>query len=208
MIRRIVQVAAGVALGLIVALLLAPREGRQAGGRMPDPVEVALIPDPFPAPPLALMDPNGDPATLASLRGSVVAVFFGYTHCPDVCPLTLATLGRLQEDEDRAPPLEVVFVSVDPRRDTPERLRAFAEGLPGRILAWTAEADEVRRQANAFGVLVAVPEDGSDPDYLVDHTARTFLVGPGGDVVATLPPMVGQDQAREVIDAVYQRYGR
>ncbi len=202
--RRILQVTAGVTLGLILALAWALREGPDLRpGAAADPVDEALLPDPFPAPPLDLVDPSGAPARLADLRGSVVAVFFGYTHCPDVCPLTLATLGRLQ-DEERDPPLEVVFVSVDPERDTPDRLRTFTGGLPGRIRGWTADEEEVRRQADGYGVRVHRSGDG--PDYLVDHTARTFVVGPGGDVVATLPPMVAPDLARAVVDAVYRRH--
>ncbi len=202
--RRILQVTAGVTLGLILALVWALREGPGIrAGAAPDPVEDALLPAPFPAPPLDLVDPSGDPVRLADLRGSVVAIFFGYTHCPDVCPLTLATLGRLQ-DEDRAPPFEVVFVSVDPERDTPERLRAFTAGLPGRIRGWTSEDEGVRRQADAFGVRVHRSEEAG-PDYLVDHTARTFLVDPEGAVVATLPPMVSPERARAVVDAVYRR---
>jgi len=199
--RRILQVTAGVALGLILALVWALREGPGAG---PEPVDEALLPAPFPAPPLDLVDPSGVRVRLADLRGSVVAIFFGYTHCPDVCPLTLATLGRLQE-QDRDPPLEVVFVSVDPERDTPDRLRTFTTGLPGRIRGWTADGDEVRRQADGFGVRVHRREDAG-PDYLVDHTARTFIVDPEGAVVATLPPMVSPERARAVVDAVYRRH--
>ena len=203
--RRILQVTAGVTLGLILALVWALREGPGVrAGAAADPVAEALLPDPFPAPPLDLVDPSGAPARLADLRGSVVAIFFGYTHCPDVCPLTLASLGRLQ-DQDRDPPLEVVFVSVDPERDTPERLRAFTAGLPGHIRGWTADGEEVRRQADTFGVRVHRTEEAG-PDYLVDHTARTFIVGPDGAVVATLPPMVSVERAREVLDAVYRRH--
>mgnify|MGYP002395795138 CR=1 FL=1 len=175
-----------------------------------DPVRQALFAEPFPAPPLDLVDPDGRPVRLDEFQGSVVALFFGYTYCPDVCPLTLAVLGRLQEERGAArPPLEVVFVSVDPERDTPERLRRFAQGLPGRIRALSGDGDTLRSQAVAYGVDVRRPDapaeidpDGPVPDYRVDHTARTFVIGTEGRVVATLPPMVSPAEARAIVEAV------
>ncbi|MEJ2541393.1 MAG: SCO family protein [Gemmatimonadota bacterium] len=206
MTRRILQIATGASLGLIVALLVARSQAPAGDAPAPDdPVTRALLPDPFPAPPLRLRDPDGAPVSLNVLRGSVAVLFFGYTHCPDVCPLTLATLGRIQDEGDVGP-VEVVFVSIDPERDTPRRLRDFSDGLPGRIRTWTADGPGVRDQANAYGVVVRRPDDSSDPDYLVDHTARTFVLDPDGRVVATLPPMVSAEEARAVLDAVRRRY--
>lgn len=206
MSARAIQVLLGVVLGLILALLATFRyivpeltPGNGAGASL-------LIPDPFPAPPLALADPEGRPWTLADARGSVAAVFFGYTHCPDVCPLTLARLGRYQEARgDAFPPLAVVFVSLDPDRDTPDRLREFVSGLPGRVQGVTAAEAEVREQAGAFGVMVVERPDASLPqgEYLVDHTARTFILDPEGRVVATLPPMASPEEISSVLAEVF-----
>jgi protein SCO1/2 len=192
--KRVIQVAMSAILGVVVALVFTFREiipdlGPGPGGQT---VEPTLLPQPFLAPGLALTDPDGHRVELTALRGSVVAVFFGYTNCPDVCPITLSRLGRLQAALERQEPsLAVVFVSVDPDRDTPERLRTFVDGLPGRVLALSASEEEVRRQAADWGVMVRKRTDSALPegDYLVDHTARTFILDPDGRVVATLPPM-------------------
>lgn len=202
------QVAIGVALGLTVTLVATFR------WVIPDLAgddAARLLADPFPAPSLTLTTPDGDAWSLEELRGSVAAVFFGYTNCPDVCPLTLARLARHREERTAVQPaLEVVFVSVDPRRDTPERLRAFVEGLPGSVLGVTAPEEEVRAQARDFGVMVRDREvEGlPDGDYLVDHTARTFIVDPEGLVVATLQPMATPEEIQVVLDAVFRSLRR
>ena len=196
---------------MIVALTVLVPKGSAPGPQgIDDPVRQSILAEPFPAPPLELVDPEGRPVQLTELRGTVVALFFGYTYCPDVCPLTLAVLGRLQEERGEAlPALEVVFVSVDPERDTPDRLRRFAQGLPGRIRALSGEGPSIRSQAVAYGVDVQRPgapdeidPDGPVPDYRVDHTARTFLIGTDGRVVATLPPMVSAADAAAIVARV------
>ena len=192
--KRTIQVAMSAILGIMLALVFTFREMIPELGEGPGAPEAAsaLLPAPYLAPPLELVDPDGRRLELQALRGSLVAVFFGYTHCPDVCPLTLQRLGRLQETwGSDLPTLAVVFVSVDPERDTPDRLRTLAEALPGQVLTLTAPEDEVRRQAAAWGVMVWERHEDALPEgeYLVDHTARTFLLDPDGRVIATLPPM-------------------
>lgn len=200
---RTIRILMGFVLGLMLALLVTSRTLVRTS---PEEATGPLLPEPFPAPALELRDVDGGAWSLEDTRGSVVALFFGYTHCPDVCPLTLARLGRYQADRGgAAPSLEVVFVSVDPNRDTPERLREFAAGLPGSLVAVTAAEEEVRRQADAWGVLVMERQEPSLPEgeYLVDHTARTFILGPDGQVVATLPPMAPVEELERVLDAVF-----
>lgn len=202
----------GIVLGVMVALLATFRNilpGFRSGEE--GTRETAhLLPDPFPAPALELWDTEGRPWSLSTLKGAVVAVFFGYTNCPDVCPITLGRLGRLQEEGSlEGPALEVVFVSLDPARDTPDRLRTFVAGLSGSVVAVTSEPDDVRGQASAFGVMAMERHDPALPEgeYLVDHTARTFLLDPAGRVVATLPPMASPEEIREVLEAVYASLG-
>lgn len=201
----------GIVLGVMVALIATFRNVLP-GFRAPDDraQETArLLPDPFPAPALELLDTEERPWSLSSLRGSVVAIFFGYTNCPDVCPITLGRLGGLQEAGVlEGPSLEVVFVSLDPARDTPDRLRTFVAGLPGAVVAVTSGAEDVRAQASAFGVMAHERRDAALPpgEYLVDHTARTFLLDPSGRVVATLPPMASPEEIRAVVEAVYASF--
>ncbi len=207
--KRTIQVAMSAILGIMLALVFTFREMIPELGRGPGSPETAsaLLPAPYPAPPLALVDPQGRRLELQALRGTLVAVFFGYTHCPDVCPLTLQRLGRLQEawGSDR-PELSVVFVSVDPERDTPDRLRTFVESLPGHVLALTAPEDEVRQQAAAWGVMVRERHEEGLPmgEYLVDHTARTFLLDLDGRVIATLPPMPSPGEVDRTVAEVLE----
>lgn len=196
----------GVVIGLMVGLLTVFGNTVPGwdGERFDPSAPEVLLPEPWPAGSLELFDPVSNPVSLEGLRGSMVALFFGYTHCPDVCPITLNRLAALQEEGIGGDiPLEVVFVSLDPARDTPERLTEFVSRLPGRVLALTADEETVRTQAREFGVLVQVREDPSLPEgeYLVDHTARTYLIDPDGMVVATVPPMAPADDVRDAVEA-------
>lgn len=200
---RTIRILMGSTLGLMLALLITSRAVLRPAGADRDPL---LLPEPFPAPALDLRTPDDSPWSLEDTRGSVVALFFGYTYCPDVCPLTLARLGRYQADRGAGEtPLAVVFVSVDPDRDTPERLREFVAGLPGSVAAVTDAEAEVRRQAGDWGVVVMERREAALPEgeYLVDHTARTFILDPGGQVVATLQPMAPVEEVERVLDAVF-----
>ena len=128
-----------------------------------------------------LKDFNGKPRTLAEFKGKVVAVFFGFTQCPDVCPTTLATMkavkDKLGADGDR---VQVVFVSVDPERDTPELLSKYVTAFDPAFIGLTDTPDAVAQTAKAFKVFYQkVP--GKTPDtYTVDHTASTYLYDPQG----------------------------
>lgn len=211
------QIGLGVSLGLLLTLLLIGRNGPGLEGGTASGARDPLLPEPYPAAELDLRDPDGRRVRLSDLRGRIVAVFFGYTSCPDVCPLTLARLAAYGAEaagpggpKGGDPGLMVVFVSVDPARDTPDRLRSFAGSFGTPILALTAEEDEVRRQANRFGVLVRERPlgDGPDAGYLVDHTARTYVLDPDGQIVASIPPMASPGEVEETMDAVVREVRR
>lgn len=130
---------------------------------------------------LRLTDHNGVPRTLADFKGKVVLVFFGFTRCPDVCPTTLAAAKQAKEmlgkDGDR---LQVLFVTVDPERDTPELLAKYVPGFDPSFLGLYGDADATARTAREFKVFYQkVP--GSTPDnYSVDHTAASYIFDPEG----------------------------
>ena len=130
---------------------------------------------------LALTDHTGKPRTLADFKGKVVAVFFGYTRCPDVCPTTLAEMKlvkeRLGSDGDR---LQVLFVTIDPERDTPELLAKYVPAFDPSFLGLYGNAEATAKTAKEFKVFYQkVP--GSSPDnYSMDHTAATFIYDPQG----------------------------
>lgn len=124
---------------------------------------------------LSLTDHNGKPRTLADFRGKVVTVFFGFTHCPDACPTTLAEMAQLVKalgsDGDR---VQVLFVTVDPERDTQQVLKRYVPSFNPAFLGLTGDLEATTRAAKEFKVYVQkqAVKDGS---YSVDHSAGTFI---------------------------------
>ena len=137
------------------------------------------------APRLDLVDPDGQGFTLGSLRGDLVFVFFGYTHCPDVCPATIGTVGLAMRAY--GPGVRAVFVSIDPERDTTAWLRGYVPYLPAGFSALTGTAAQVRVAADAWGVRYARVETGTADGYSMSHTADVFLVDGAGLLRARFP---------------------
>ena len=136
--------------------------------------------------PFALVDQHGQPISERAFRGHPSAVFFGFTHCPEVCPTTLFELdgwmGELGEEGDA---LKAFFVSVDPERDTPEVLDRYVSNVSQRITGITGEPDDVAAMAKAFGIYSRkVPLDGGD--YTMDHTASIILLDSHGSFFGTI----------------------
>ena len=130
---------------------------------------------------LSLTDQNGRPRTLADFRGRVVALFFGYTHCPDVCPTTLAELSQVMKmlgpDADR---VQVLFVTVDPGRDTPAVLSQYVTAFDPRFLGLYGDAAATRRAAKEFKVFYEKHEGAAPGEYSMDHSAGTYVIDPKG----------------------------
>lgn len=128
---------------------------------------------------------RGEPFDLKEARGRVVLLFFGFTLCPDVCPTTLATLARVSEllgdDRSRMMP---VFVSVDPDRDSAERLQEYLEffGLDGHGVAATGTAQEIDRVVNQYAAFYEFEQSTSEAGYLVNHTTTLYLIDQRGRV--------------------------
>ncbi len=134
--------------------------------------------------PFHLTDQNGKPQTEALLKGKWTAVFFGYTYCPNYCPLTLQMLGAAQDQlGPRGKDLQIVFISVDPERDTPAQLKLYLtnQGFPKGAVALTGSAAQVAEAAKAYKVYYS--REGTGSDYLVDHTNATYLMNPQGRFV-------------------------
>ena len=137
------------------------------------------------APELALTDQDGQSFTMGSLRGGPVLVFFGYTHCPDVCPATMGILGQVATAYGSN--LHVVFVTVDPERDTVPWLKEYVRYLPSGFAALTGSATEIRAAADAWGVRYARVEGGDSAGYSMSHTAEVFVVDGAGILRAHFP---------------------
>jgi len=130
----------------------------------------------------ALTGHDGKPRTLADFRGKAVLVFFGYTQCPDVCPTTLAELAEVKQtlgaDGDR---LQVLFVSVDPERDTPEVLKAYMAAFdPGFLALYAASPDQLAALAKDFKVYYKRVDGKTPTSYTMDHTAASYVYDPQG----------------------------
>lgn len=146
--------------------------------------------------PFALADLDGRPVSEADFAGGYLLVYFGYTYCPDLCPTELATMTQALETLERKSPAQAarltpLFVSLDPERDTPAALRAYMAHFHPRFRALTGSDEQIAAMAEAYNVTYRrVPtEDGQD--YLLDHTAYVFLMGPDGRYVTHFTPQEG-----------------
>jgi protein SCO1/2 len=128
-----------------------------------------------------LTDPGGHPRSLADYRGKAVAVFFGYTQCPDVCPTTMAALAeamrKLGGDADR---VQVIFITVDPDRDTPDLLGKYVPAFDPRFVGLRGDAAATERTAREFKVIYQKVPGNAPGRYTVDHSAGVFLFDPQG----------------------------
>jgi protein SCO1/2 len=149
-----------------------------------DPMVVALTNTGTPnlGGPFTLIDEDGKPITDRAFRGKFMLIFFGYTFCPDVCPTSLTlvaeALDALGKDADKVVP---VFVSVDPERDTPAHLKEYVKKFHPAMRGLTGSKDQIAAAAKAYKVIYAKAEAAAnDGNYLMDHSALLYLVGPDG----------------------------
>ena len=136
-----------------------------------------------------LTDHNGNGFDLKQLRGKVSLLFFGYTHCPDVCPTELAKLSRLlkQLDTDSSK-VQGLFISVDPERDTPERLRQYVPYFHPELLGLTGSLADVNMVTSAYNVHRSLQTTkGKELQYLVDHSANLFIIDGKGKLAQIIP---------------------
>jgi protein SCO1/2 len=135
-----------------------------------------------------LVDQNGKPFTDADLKGKWQLVFFGYTHCPDVCPTALNDLSlALDQMGAKKSEIGIVFISVDPDRDTPAVLKSYAESFGGPIVALTGTPAEVAQAAQDYKVYYA-KHPAADGGYDMDHSALIYVMDPQGRFTATFTP--------------------
>ena len=146
---------------------------------------------------LALTDHNGKPRTLGDFRGKAVVLFFGYTHCPDICPTTLADMAgvmkKLGKDAER---VQVLFVTVDPERDTPAVLGQYVPAFDARFLGLYGDPAATQRAAKEFKIFYEKRAGSSPGAYTVDHSAQSYVIDPQG----RLRLFVRQDRIAEDLD--------
>ena len=189
--RRTWAVAAGavvVAAVAVSAALLRPQPPAPAAG--PEEGRRAFLLDPpTPAADFRLTDQHGREFRLADQRGRAVLLFFGYTHCPDVCPTTLVTFKAVKDQlGGLANRVRFVFVTVDPERDTPQRLREYVGHYDDDFVGLWGSPEQIRTVTAAYGVLAEkAPQEGAPDGYWVVHSASTLLVAPDGRLWAVYP---------------------
>ena len=167
----------------------AVRTGRvQPAGPTPGGYQPAVLPAPKPLGPFSLVDQDGHPFGRERLQGRWSFLFLGYTHCPDICPMTMATLRQVREQLAREPRaadgVQFVFVSVDPQRDTPEQLRGYVAHYGEGFLGVTGGDDQLQALARQLGALYMRAPEAAGGAYAVDHTSTIFLVDPGAGLHA------------------------
>lgn len=140
--------------------------------------------------PFALTSHKGDQFDSSSLQGKPYLVFFGFTHCPDICPTTLLDVSKMLTDlGEPGKDIQAVFITIDPERDTPEALGQYMTSFDPRITALTGSPEDIAKVAKLFfAQYEKVPaENSSDPkDYTMNHTATVFLMDRKGNLAGTL----------------------
>jgi protein SCO1/2 len=144
----------------------------------------SLIDPPVSAVNFTLTDQTGQPFRLSEQAGNVVLLFFGYTSCPDVCPATLTQFKRIRTEMGKeADRVRFVLVTVDPQRDTAERLRQYLAGFDPSFVGLTGAWLDLDQIYRSYGVYQAIPAPG--PAYIVDHTDRVYAIDPKGNLRLT-----------------------
>ena len=198
--KSIVIGIAGAALGLAAAIALLPdvRErllpsvGQQVTGK-------ALIGGAF-----TLTDNTGKRVTDQDFRGKYTLVFFGFTSCPDICPAGLQLIaGALEKLGTKAQRITPIFISVDPQRDTPEKLAAYVKNFDTRLVGLTGTPEEIAAVAKAYKVYYAkVPSKERPDDYTMDHTSIIYVMDPKGEFVTHFTTSTSVDDMAAKLDKI------
>ncbi|MGA0605715.1 SCO family protein [Phenylobacterium sp. VNQ135] len=192
MSRRVLALVAVLAVALAILTGLAVRRGVLGSGE-----QTAAVGGPF-----QLVDTSGASVDQDVLKGKWSAVFFGFTHCPDVCPTTLFEMAEVERLlGGQAKDLQTVFISVDPQRDTVEQVAAYVknDAFPKQLVGLTGTPAQVDRAARAYHVYYS--KQGEGEDYLVNHASYTYLMSPKGRFVCVLPYELTPEQAAAKIAA-------
>jgi protein SCO1/2 len=183
--KRIVTRAA-----LMLALLLGACSG--GGGDSP-PLEGARLGGAF-----TLTDQDGRQVTDKQFEGDYRLVYFGFTYCPDVCPVDLQSIGQAMRQLEKSDPeiaarVRPIFISVDPERDKPAVLKQYVVAFHPRLIGLTGTPEQIADVAKKHGVFFSKGEAESSGDYLVNHARMALLFGPKGEPIAIVPHDKGPD---------------
>jgi protein SCO1 len=189
------------AIAVVTVVVVTGRERAQAEGGLVSAEGQPLVGGPF-----QLVNQDGQAVDQTLLNGKWSLVFFGFTYCPDFCPTTLATLKGVQDQLGaRADDVQIVFVSVDPERDTPQALKDYlsTDGFPRGVIGLTGTPEQVRDAARSYRAFYQKVGEGED--YTLNHTLTVYLMGPDGRFRSAVAHDLGPDRAAGVIRAAMQR---
>lgn len=171
------------------------------------PASVAIAEEPGVGGPFELQDHNGRVVTEQTFRGQWLLIFFGFTHCADICPTTLSSVATvLDRLGDKAGDLQPLFVTLDPERDTVDVLAAYTSHFDDRILGLTGTPAQVETISEAYRVYFRKVPHGDT--YLLDHSAVIYLMAPDGELANHFSQQLDADAiARQVADSLTERQG-
>ena len=195
MFNRNTGIILAIALAAGLGLLLAQKVFGPANAEQRDTGSILFYPSPRPLPDFSLAQSDGTRLIPGELRGHWTLVFLGFTSCPDVCPTTLAELAKAQKQWQAIPESlrpRVVFVSVDPERDTPARLGEYAHAFHKDTIAATADVPALERFATSLGMVFQKAPgknfDNNPDDYSMDHSASIAVLDPQGQLAGLMRP--------------------
>ena len=184
-------------LSLAAAMLLAACNPSAPAQQQEPPLSGARIGGPF-----SLTDQNGRTVTDRSFAGKYRIVYFGYTFCPDVCPVDVQTIGaglKAFETRDAAKGAKVVpiFITVDPKRDTPAVVREFVGNFHPRMVGLTGSPEAIAATAKVYGIYFAKQKPGPGGGYIMDHSRQAYLMDRDGKPLALLPVEQGAEKVAD-----------
>lgn len=216
--------AIGMAAVVLFAVVLLGWQLYQAtpdGPSFPSELSTMTLPNPKPLKPFALTDQEGQPFTLTQLQGRWTFLFFGYTHCPDVCPMAMSLLGKLfHHMKERASPnlatSQGALVTVDPKRDTPPLLKQYVTYFNPDFKGLTGSEEGIKLFAGQLGALYflaselqdegkkSTPAPSNKASNSISHTSAFFLIDPLGRLVAMFPDYNNTDKILEEYEKIRQ----
>jgi protein SCO1/2 len=209
-VRRAQAVSIGIAAALAIAVGLGAGLWRRAASRPALEIGGYVLPSPKALPAFELVDDRAAKVTARSFSGHWSFLYFGYTYCPDVCPLTLVELAEVKKSlAERAPgaSVSVYFVSVDPGRDSPERLHEYVSYFDPDFHGLTGDLAQITALANAAGAVFFVPPGQDEKTYLVSHSSSIALLEPSGGLRAVFTAPHDAEQVAADFTRIYARYG-
>lgn len=189
-----------VILGCVLAVAIAITPYLRWGARSTAPEFGIVVDSPAPAENFTLDSTTGEPVSLADFRGKPVLLYFGYTTCPDVCPTTLSDLrAAMKILGDRQNEVQVLFVSVDPERDTVSRMAEYLKFFDPAFIGLAGPVEQIESIASRFGVIFVKREAATAADYLVDHTSTVMAIDSEGYVRFMFPyGTTGEQMATDI----------